>query len=520
MTRHRVADLASLTDKSMKMFDVDGTKVLLVRRGERIDALQGLCPHKGVPLDKGVLDGDQVVCGIHRAAFRIESGEVVQPPAQNCLARYEASVEDGVVHVEIPDGHEKHPAPSMVSRTAGTPDTRHFVIIGAGAAGWAAAETLRREGFTGRVTILSDEEALPFDRTDLSKAYLKGGDEPAEPWRRDAAFLTKHDLTLRHAKADAINYDAGRIVLHGGGSLAYDALLIATGAEAREIDVPGADKDGIHTIRTLADAKRLRADLAERAGKAAGKVPVVVIGGGFVGMEAAVALSGRENVSVTVVMPDDVPFKNIVGEELGRRIRDEHEENGVAFVTGEGRGEVTGFAGNGRVEAVETKSGEPVPAGVVVVGIGAVPRTDWLDLETGEDGGISVGADLAVPGRENVWVAGDIARVPTRWGEVRIEHWRHAEQLGALAARNMLGRSETYSEAPFFWTMQQIAGSYSYTGHAEGWDEMRIEGDIEGPDFIASYVKDGKVMATFGHGMLAEQSRVEREMATTGPLKA
>ena len=516
MTKTRVATLSDLADNAMTMVEVGDTKVLLVRRGDTVHAVQGLCPHKGVPLDKGILDGDRIVCGIHRAAFLIDSGEVVEPPAQDCLARYDVTVEDGVVHVDVPEDAPIHPEPSMASRTAGTPDTRHFVIIGAGAAGWSAAETLRREGFAGKLTILSDEEQLPFDRTDLSKSYL-GADQPEEPWRRDTAFLEKHDLNLRHARVEAVNYDARRVVLHGGEAVPYDALLIATGSSARELDVAGADKDGIHTIRDLTDAQDLRADLREQLNGET-DVPVVVIGGGFIGMEAAASLSKHDNVSVTVVMPSDVPFPNILGERMGQRIRAEHEEKGVTFVTGEKRGAVSGFKGNGRVEAVQTEEGDPIPAALVIVGIGAVPRTDWLDVPTEDDGGITVGGDLSLPNKDDVWIAGDIARLPTPWGTARIEHWRHAEQLGALAARNMLGRNETYSEAPFFWTMQQIAGSYSYTGHTKDWDDIRIEGDPDGSDFIVRYIKDGKVMATFGHGMLADQARIEREMAKRGPL--
>ena len=447
----RVAALSELNENEPQVVEAGGTKVLLIRRGDAVHALQGLCPHKGVPLDKGIVDGDRIVCGIHRAAFEIASGEVVEPPACESLARYPVTMEGDDVMVDVPDGHEPHPVPPMASRTAGTPDTRHFVIVGAGGAGWTAAETLRREGFTGRVTVFTDEAERPFDRTDLSKAYIKA-DDPKPSWRRDAAFMEEHDIALRQAKVESVAFEPKRVVLHGGEAVAYDRLLLAPGCAARALDVPGSDLEGIHTIRDLADAEALRADLASLDGD----VPVVVIGGGFVGMEAAAALSGKDGVGVTVVMPDEVPFRAVVGEEIGRRIRREHEEKGVRFVTGEGRGEVSGFRGEGRVEAVETKGGDPIPARLVVVGIGAVPRTDWLDVETGKDGGIAVGADLALEAHGDVWVAGDVARLPTRWGEVRIEHWRHAMQLGALAARNMLGRGETYDEAPFFWTAQQI----------------------------------------------------------------
>ena len=509
--RHRVATLNELPENEMRTVEAGETKVLLIRRGDVVHALAALCPHKGVPLDKGIIDGDRIVCGIHRAAFEIGTGEVVEPPACESLRRYEVSIEDGGVHVEVPDGADPHPVPPMASRTAGTPDTRHFVIVGAGAAGWTAAETLRREGFTGRISVVTDEEALPYDRTDLSKGYLKADDTPADPWRRDAAFCEEHDITVVHGTAETLNTHDRRLVLHGGTPLAYDAILLAPGCDARSLDVPGADLAGIHTIRSLEDARKLREDVAALKDGA----KVAVVGGGFVGMEAAASLGGR-GFDVTAILMDDVPFKAVLGEAMGKRLRAEHEENGVRFVNGK----TVGFEGNGRVASVTLEEGNPVEADLVIVGIGAVPRTDWLDIETDKDGGITVDGGCAVPDVDAVWAAGDIARLPTPWGTARIEHWRHAQQLGALAARNMLGRGETYSEAPFFWTAQWIGGSYSYTGHAEDWDETRMEGDADTPSFVQSYVKDGKVMATFGHGMLARQSEIERAMARNGPLEA
>ena len=510
MAQHRVASLSELPENEMRTVEAGEAKVLLIRRGESVHALAALCPHKGVPLDKGIIDGDRIVCGIHRAAFEIASGEVVEPPACESLRRYEVTIRGDDVHVEVPEGAEPHPVPTMVSRTATTPDTRHAVIVGAGAAGWTAAETLRREGFTGRISVVTDEEDLPYDRTDLSKSYLKA-DDPKDPWRRDAAFCEAHDIAVLRGHAESLNTDDKRLVLAGGRPVAYDMVLLATGCDARRLDVPGADLDGIHTIRSLADAKALRADVASLPDGA----KVAVVGGGFVGMEAAASLGGR-GFDVTAVLMDEVPFKAVIGERMGRRLREEHESNGVSFRVGK----ASGFAGEGRVERIELEDGEPVEASLVVVGIGAAPRTGWLDLDTDEDGGIAVNADCSVPGVEAVWAAGDIARIPTPWGAARIEHWRHAQQLGALAARAMLGRDAAYSEAPFFWTMQWIGGSYSYTGHAEEWDETRVEGDPDGPSFIQSFLKDGKVMATFGHGMLERQTAIERAMAKEGPLPA
>ena len=503
----RAAAVSDLAENEPKVVDVGGTKVLLVRRGEAVHALQGLCPHKGVPLDKGVVDGDRIVCGIHRAAFALETGEVVEPPACESLARYDVRIEGDEVLVAVPEEHEPHPVPPMASRTAGTPDTRHFVIVGAGGAGWTAAETLRREGFTGRVTVFTDEEPKPFDRTDLSKGFLKDADA-APPWRRDEAFMKGHDLSLRQAQVESISFDAKRVVLHGGETVAYDKLLLAPGCAARRPDIGGLDQDGVFTLRNLADARALRERLHGTGGS------VVVIGGGFIGMEAAAVVSGLPAMAVTVVVDGEVPFASILGEAMGRRLRREHEDAGVTFVNGR----AASIEGGADALGVRLEDGRTLRARTVVVGTGASPRTEWTGLDIAEDGGVETRADLSVEGVEDVWVAGDVARHPSAWGMVRIEHWRHAMQLGALAARNMLGRGEAYDAAPFFWTAQQIDGSYMYTGHAEDWDATDVQGDADGPNFIVRYIADGKVRATFGHGMLADQTRVEREMAGEGPL--
>ena len=292
----------------------------------------------------------------------------------------------------------------------------------------------------------------------------------------------------------------------------YDALLVATGCGARRLDVPGADLVGVHAIRRLADARALREDLAGRLER--GAVRLVVVGGGFVGLEAAAALGSREGVEVTVVLREAKPFAELFGDAFADRLLREHREAGVRFVT---EAEVAGFGGNGRVERVEFEGREPVPADLVLVAIGAAPRTDWLPFRKGRDGGVEVDAHLAVPGAEGVHLAGDIARLPTPWGVVRIEHWRFAQELGELAARNMLGQGLRYEGTPFFWTMQQAPGSYTYTGHAEGWDEIAGDPARDGP-FVASFVKRGRVSAVLAFGFDDRVTLAEPRMAGHGPL--
>ena len=510
MTEHRAARLSDLVEAEPFDVDLDGTSVLLVRRGEAVHALAGTCPHKGVPLSKGVVHGGRIVCAAHRAAFDLETGALAAPPACEALARYAARIEDGDVLVTVPPGAPAHPLPPMAGRGS---DTRRFVIVGAGAAGWRAAETLRREGFEGRVIVLTDDDPRPYDRTDLSKGYLKPAETPADPVIREPEAIEAQGIEIRQARVVGLDPMARALTLEGeADALPYDELLIATGCEARRLDVPGMDLAGVHAIRTLADARALRDDLAARLEE--GPVRVAVVGGGFVGLEAAAALGAREGVSVTVVMNEAKPLAKLFGDAFAERTLREHREAGVEFVT---QARVTGLAGGGRVERIERDGGEPIPADLVLVAIGAAPRTGWLPFERGEDGGVAVGADLCVPGAPGVRLAGDIARVPTPWGEARIEHWRFAQETGELAARNMLGAGLRYEGTPFFWTMQQAPGSYAYTGHAEGWDEIRDEPPAEG-GFAASYVAGGRVAAVLSLGFDDRVTRIEPRMAGRGPL--
>ena len=504
---HRAAALCDLKENEPVEVDLGGTKVLLVRQGGTVHAVAAICPHKKVPLSKGIVDGGRIVCGVHRAAFDLATGEVVKPPACESLARYDVRLAGDDVFVSV-DDREPHPLPRMGRKGV---SNRHFVVIGAGAAGWRAAETLRREGFDGRVTVVTDESALPYDRTDLSKGYIKVDEQPDDPVIRRPRAIREHDIQVVQAHVAALDPNARTVSLRNGETLAYDKVLIATGCDARRLDVPGADLDGIHVIRTLADAKRLRTDLAKVRER--GDAKIVIVGGGFIGLEAASALCGKGGVSVTVVLSHAKPFADLFGEPFADRLKGEHEAAGVRFVTDT---KVTGFAGGTRVERVESNSGS-IPADLVLVAVGAAPRTGWLPFQRGRDGGIAVDEHFAVQGCRDVHAAGDIARVPTPWGAVRIEHWRFAQETGELAARNMLGKPAPYDGTPFFWSMQQIEGSYTYTGHAEGFDE--VEGEVAPKDFAAAYVKDGMVQAVLAHGVDDAVTALEPRMAGRGPLR-
>ncbi len=517
MSEHKVASLSGLAQDVPVDAEIDGTKIVLVRRGATVHALAGLCPHRGVPLSKGIVDGGAIVCGVHRAAFSLETGEVLAAPACESLARHEVRIDGDDVLVTLADG-PAHPVPEMAKR--GT-DARRFVIVGSGAAGWRAAETLRRSGFEGAVTVVTDEGAEPYDRTELSKSYLKpmgeADDEPSAPVLRERAAYEAHDIDIVVARAVGLDTDAKRLRLADGpvDGLDYDALLVATGCDARRLDVPGSDLDGVHVVRTLDDARALRADLqACRERRAGEPVRAAIVGGGFVGLEAATSLSAHDDVEVTVVLQSELPMAGLFGDDFAARLKSEHEGAGVRFRT---RSEAQGFASgtdDARVAGVELAGGETVDADLVVVAIGAAPRTGWLPFDADGDGGIAVDAHLAVPGVDGVWLAGDIARVPTAWGDVRIEHWRFAQECGEVAARNMLGGAATYEGTPFFWSAQQIPGSYMYTGHAGKSPEL--EGDVSSPDFALRFVEKERITAVLSHGIDDAITRLVPQMAGKG----
>ncbi|MEM1365072.1 MAG: FAD-dependent oxidoreductase [Pseudomonadota bacterium] len=515
MTTHQVAQLADLPENQMVDVQASGRDLVLVRRGDVVHALDGKCPHKGVPMSKGAIVGDQLVCGIHRAAFALQTGELQAPPACEALQRYDVSIEGGDVIVSVPDDKPVWPVPPMASKRD---DDRHFVVVGAGAAGWRAAETLRMEGFEGRITVVGDEAGAPYDRTDLSKAYLGAADNPSVTTLRDMAVARKHDIELLHGTATAVDHlDQQISVTTPDGQhqqLHYDSLLVATGSSARSLPLDGADLKGVHTLRSEADAKALRADL-DAVISAKGAANVAIIGAGFIGLEAAVGFSKRDNVEATIVAREALPMAGLFGDAFGERLLAEHRDAGVNVLVNT---ETKGFTGAGRVTGVELGNGETLAADLVLVAIGAAPNTDWLPFDRDRDGGIAVTENLNVSGHDNIFIAGDIARLPTPWGNVRIEHWRCAQETGELAARNMLGASDAYDSTPFFWTMQHIGGSYTLTGHNSP-DDV-VEGDVAPADFTARYIADGKVTAVLAHGLGEDLTGLERKMAGKGPLSA
>ena len=450
--------------------------VLLVRSGSEIFAIDAHCSHYHGPLADGLVVGDSIRCPWHHACFDLRSGEATRAPALSPLAVWQVEHDGDRIVVR----HKREQPKPPGKGGAGAPG--RIVIVGGGAAGFAAAEMLRRQEFRGDIVMLSDDAAPPVDRPNLSKDYLAGSaPEDWLPLRPDGFYAEAHiDLRL---KTDVVSIDANarNVVLAGGDTVAYDRLLLATGAEPVRLPIPGADRPHVHTLRSLSDCRAIIEGVK-------GARRVIVIGASFIGLEAAAALRARE-LEVHVVAPEQRPMERVLGPEMGDFVRTLHEEHGVIFHLGDTVAEIDG-------KRATLKSGGVLEADVVVVGVGVRPRLALAE-QAGLvlDRGVVVDAYLetSVPG---IYAAGDIARWPDPHSKesIRVEHWVVAERQGQTAARNMLGAREAFDAVPFFWS-QHYDVPINYVGHAEKWDEIAIDGDISGRDCLLKYRSGGRVLA-------------------------
>ena len=495
------AKLSEIANGEMKEVKVGETPVLLARVDDRCYALSAHCTHYGAPLAEGALVGDRVICPWHHACFNARNGDLEEPPALDSLAKYPIRIEGDEIFVDVADLSADRRTPEMV-KAEPKDDSRVFVIIGGGAAGYMAAQTMREDGFKGRIVMITREPHAPYDRPNLSKDYLHGHAEPEWIPLRGEDFYKQHDIELL-SEREVGNVDTKQklVTFTDGETYGYDQLLVATGGSPRWLDVPGADLRNIFVLRSFDNADEI-------ISAAAGAKRAAVIGAGFIGMEAAFSL--RElGLDVTVIAPDHVPFEKILGAEIGQLFLREHEEHGVHFMLGES---VTGFEGNELVGRVLLASGRSVDADLVIVGIGVRPATEILEgLALHSDGGVITDEYMTIA--DSVYAAGDIAHVPdARTGEyVRIEHWRTALQQGRVAAHNMAGKRTRYDAVPFFWTTQ-FDITLNYVGHAAAWDDIVIKGDTAAHDFLAYFVKDGKIMAAAGMNRDRELAVIEELM--------
>jgi NADPH-dependent 2,4-dienoyl-CoA reductase/sulfur reductase-like enzyme/nitrite reductase/ring-hydroxylating ferredoxin subunit len=476
---------AEISEGSMLVGHADGESVLLVRRDGSVFAIGATCTHYSGPLAEGILVGDTVRCPWHHACFNLRTGEAERAPALNAVACYDVRERDGKLFVlgkrapaaDKPGGN----VPARVPVASGALPDR-IVIVGAGAAGAAAAEMLRRQGFEATLIVLGSDAALPVDRPNLSKDYLAG--TAPEEWipLRPEEFYAEHRIELRRGStAVAIDPKAKTVALETGETLTFDALLLTTGAEPVRLDVPVADAARVRYLRTLADSRAI-IEHAQSAKQA------VVIGASFIGLEVAASLRTR-GLQVDVVAPESRPLERVLGPELGDFIRGLHEQHGVRFHLGD---TVTRIES----ESVTLASGGTLRADLVVIGIGVRPNIGLAEQAgLAVDRGIVVDAMMqtSAPG---IYAAGDVARYPDpRTGEKwRIEHWVVAQRQGQIAARNMLGQAVPFASAPFFWS-QHYDVPIAYVGHAETWDRIDIAGSIADRDCAVAFRKKEKTLA-------------------------
>ncbi len=360
-----------------------------------------------------------------------------------------------------------------------------FVIVGAGLAGAKAAETLRAEGFDGRVVLIGDEAEPPYERPPLSKEYLRGEAEE-KPHVHERSFYADHSIELWcSTRVTGIDIGLQELLMEGDQRLGYDRLLLATGAVPRRLDVPGIELDGIHYLRTLPDSERIgqRIEAGQR---------LVVIGSGWIGAEIA-ASAKQKDCEVTMLEMASLPLERALGPELGRIYRDLHRDHGVEFLP---ETTVERFKGEGSVQRVITRDGASLETEFVVVGIGVAPRIGLLETAGLRlDNGIVADQYLRTSAPA-VFVAGDIAnaRHPFYGRHLRVEHWDSALHQGPVAARNMLGQDEAYDRIPYFFSDQYEAGM-EYNGHATDWDEVVFRGDVAEREFIAFWLKDERLVA-------------------------
>jgi NADPH-dependent 2,4-dienoyl-CoA reductase/sulfur reductase-like enzyme/nitrite reductase/ring-hydroxylating ferredoxin subunit len=451
--------------------------VLLVQSGDEILALGAHCTHYHGPLAEGLITGESVRCPWHHACFDLRTGEAARAPALSPIACWNVERRDGRAFVK-----EKRAQPKPRGRTAKADAPQKIVIVGGGAAGFAAAEMLRRRDYRGSIVMLSDDDAAPVDRPNLSKDYLAGS--APEDWLplRPDDFYGENGIDLRlKTKVAGIDAKKREVALAGGEIMPYDRLLLAIGAEPVRLPIPGADQPHVHTLRSLRDCRAI-IDATKSARRA------VVIGASFIGLEVAASLRAR-GVEVHVAAPEARPMERVFGPQLGDLVRALHEEHGVIFHLGE-----TVNAIDGRRAVL--KNGGAIESDVVVVGVGVRPRlalAEQAGLAT--DRGVTVNEYLetSAPG---IFAAGDIARWPDpHSGErIRVEHWVVAERQGQAAACNMLGLNERFDAVPFFWS-QHYDVPINYIGHAERWDQITVEGDIKAKDCLLRYRRDGRVLA-------------------------
>jgi NADPH-dependent 2,4-dienoyl-CoA reductase/sulfur reductase-like enzyme/nitrite reductase/ring-hydroxylating ferredoxin subunit len=469
-----------LKDGGMILGQMDGEDVILVRRGDELFAVGAACTHYHGPLAEGLIVGETVRCPWHHACFSLRTGEALRAPALDPVAcwRVERIGDGAFVREKLAAANPKATLGTQTSHNL--PST--IVIIGGGAAGLAAADMLRREGYEGRITMISADDSSPYDRPNLSKDFLAGtASDDWIPLRSPDFYKDRRIELVLGSRVSALDLKQKRAQLENGKTYGLEALLIATGAEPVRLKIDGATDSQINYLRTFADSKVIVA-------KAASAKRVAVVGASFIGLEVAASLRAR-GIEVDVVAPENQPLERVMGTEVGLFVRQVHEAHGVVFHLGQTVKRIDG-------RKLTLSDGTAFEADFVVLGVGVRPS-----LAVAEQAGLAIDRGIAVneyleTSAPGVFAAGDVARWPDpHSGErIRVEHWVVAERQGQVAARNILGYREPFNAVPFFWS-QHYDVVINYVGHAERWDGIEIDGELDARDCAVTYKKDDRTLA-------------------------
>ncbi|XP_038122309.1 apoptosis-inducing factor 3 isoform X2 [Culex quinquefasciatus] len=475
-----VCNEADIGENEMKAFEMDGGKVLLVKQKGQLSAIGNRCSHYGAMLNNGALGDGRVRCPWHGACFNVLTGDIEDFPGQDSLPCFKVTVENGKVKVrakrsELQSGKRTR---SMVRKT--NDDERTFVVVGGGPSGAICAETLRQEGFTGRVVMINKEPCLPYDRILVSKTM---DFELQKKLLRDEKFYEQNEIeTMTSTEVTAVNSKDRELSLSNGYKIRYDKIYIATGSKPRKPAIDGVDLPSVYVLRSNDDAKAVNAELGPDK-------HVVVLGVSFIGLEAA-AYCVNKVAKVTVIGRGSVPLKESFGQEVGARVMEMFKEKGVEFVMNSGIKRCIGDDDK-KLTSVELMDETIVKADICIMGVGSTLYTSFLEnsgIELNQNGSIDTNQYLE-SNVAGIYVGGDIANAPVYCNNnelATIGHYPLAQYHGKIAALNMVGKQTELKAVPYFWTMLFGKG-FRYTGYGMP-HETIIEGDLKQLSFVAFYL--------------------------------
>jgi apoptosis-inducing factor 3 len=493
----------ALPDGAILRGRVEDEEAILVRRGDACFAVSAQCTHYHGNLASGLLVEDTIRCPLHHACFSLRTGAALRAPAWDPLACWKVERVGKNLMVR-----EKLPAPTAPAGTRPAPGSdanplpSSIVIIGGGAAGLAAADMLRREGYSSRISIVSADDSAPYDRPNLSKDFLAGTAPPEWIPLREPSYYSARRIDLAlDSRAASIEVAQRRVHLSDGRQLEYGALLLATGADPVRLELPGSGSLRCYYLRTFSDARSIVDAVASAQ-------QVVVVGASFIGLEVAASLRQR-GVRVHIVGRERVPFERTLGTQVGNFVREVHESHGATFHPGTSVARIEG-------KRVILADGSAVEADCMVLGVGVRPA-----IALAEQAGLAIDRGIRVneyleTSAAGVFAAGDVARWPDpRSGEhIRVEHWVVAGRQGQVAALNMLGRRQRFDAVPFFWS-QHYDVVINYVGHAESWDSIDIDGSLKSRDCAVTYKRGGRILAVATIARDLQSLKAERDLELT-----